>query len=86
MHLNSVMNLANTMSVHDPLCTSQPKRAKLSNSGGFLSHDIYGLKLQLMIHIFYSQYILRTNLSHFVKQIEYSVCDRYLKTYYEFTK
>jgi len=39
----------------------QPKRVMLSNSGGFLSHDIYGLKLQFMIHMFYSQYLLRTN-------------------------
>jgi len=47
-----------------------------------LSHDIYGPKLQFMIHISYSQYILRTNESQFVKQIEYSVCDSYLKTCY----
>jgi len=46
-----------------------------------MSQDVYGLKLQFMIHIFYSQYLLRTNDSYFGKQIEYSVCDSFYKTY-----
>jgi len=36
--------------------------------------------------MFYAQYPLRTNYSHFVKQFDFSVCDSFLKAYYELTK